>query len=232
MSNSPQNHFANVDASKNYDEKNRQLAPIISNIHFLIRLILREQPQTSRVLCVGVGTGEEILSLAREFPKWTFVGVDPAAPMLEVCRARLNEAGVLDRCELIHGYVQDIPLDEKFDSALSILVAHFVNRENRLNFYKGMSDRLRKNGYLINVEISYDLDSKSFPTMLKNWEGVQAKMGATPESLAMLPKLLKEMLNVITQEETENLLRLCGIKIPTQFFQAFMIRGWYGRKED
>lgn len=151
-----------------YDEKNRALAPISENMHFLIRLVLRNAPAQARVLCVGVGTGAEILSLSEAFPEWTFVGVDPSIGMLDVCRKRLETAGVLSRCELVQGYVHDLPLSENFDVALSILVGHFVPRDDRLKFYQAMSQRLRTNGFLINTEISFDLNSKEFPLMLKN----------------------------------------------------------------
>lgn len=213
-----------------YDEKNRQLAPIADNMHFLIRLILRNAPARSRVLCVGVGTGAEILSLSKTFPEWTFVGVDPSIGMLNVCRERLEAAGVMNRCELVHGYVHDVLQGENFDIAMSILVAHFVKREDRLNFYQAMSGRLRPGGTLINTEISFDLNSEGFPPMLKNWEAVQALMGATPESIANLPKVLREMLSVISPSETESLLRQSGVPLPVQFFQAFMICGWFGKK--
>lgn len=222
-------HF--TDAARAYDERNRQLAPIADNMHFLIRLILKNAPVQARVLCVGVGTGAEILSLSKSFPEWTFVGVDPSIGMLDVCRERLNNAGVLNRCELIHGYVHDVPPGENFDAALSILVAHFVRREDRLNFYQAMCDRLCTNGILINTEISFDLDSPEFPLMLKNWEEVQLMMGGTPESLANLSVQLREMLSVLSPIETESLLNQSGIHLPVRFFQAFMISGWYGIKK-
>ena len=217
------------EASLIYDERNRQLAPIADNMHFLIRLILKDLPEQRRVLCVGVGTGAEILSLAKAFPQWTFVGVDPSAAMLEVCRERLTAAGIWERCELIHGYVQDVPPGKNFDVVLSVLVAHFVKREERLGFFQAMSDRLRPAGYLINTEISFDLDAPEFQPMVKNWAAVQTLMGATPESIANLPLVLREMLSVLAPQETESFLKQSGLLLPVRFFQAFMICGWYGQ---
>lgn len=222
--------FFNKEASQSYDEKNRRLAPIADNMHFLIRLILQELPTQAHVLCVGVGTGTEILSLAQAYPRWTFVGLDPSASMLEVCAERLAQAGVADRCQLVEGYVQDLPAGENFDAVLSVLVGHFVKREERLGFYHNMVARLRKGGTLINTEISFDLNSAEFPSMLKNWEKVQQLMGATPESLAMLPTALREMLTVLPPTETESLIEKSGVGIPVRFFQSFMITGWYGVK--
>jgi tRNA (cmo5U34)-methyltransferase len=222
-------HF-NQDAARGYDERNRKLAPIAHCMHFLIQLALADLPPNAHILCVGVGTGAEILSLARAFPGWTFTGVDPSASMLAVCAERLNEAGIQDRCQLVPGYVQDVAAGETYDAALSILVAHFITREDRLGYFREMTSRLKPGGSLVNAEISFDLSSPEFPAMLKNWEKVQALMGVTPDKLANLPQLLRDMLTVLQPQETENLLRQSGIPTPVSFFEAFMIHGWHGTK--
>lgn len=222
--------FFSKEQSQSYDEKNSKLAPIAENMHFLIRLVLKSLPARARILCVGVGTGAEILSLSHAYPEWTFVGLDPSDSMLEVCRSRLEQAGVMNRCELIHGYIQDAPKGENFDAVLSVLVGHFVKREERLAFYQEMTARLRQGGYLVNTEISFALESAEFPQMLKNWEQIQTYMGATPESLATLPMQLRDILTVLPPPEVKSLLQQSGIQTPVQFFQAFMIHGWYGIK--
>jgi tRNA (cmo5U34)-methyltransferase len=94
-----------------------------------------------------------------------------------------------------------------------------------------MADRLRIGGYLINAEISFDLDSKEFPSMLRSWKEIQTLMGATEESLDKLPAILRDVLTVVPPEETEEYFRMSGISCPIRFFQAFMICGWYGKKE-
>jgi tRNA (cmo5U34)-methyltransferase len=221
-------HF-NRDASRTYDEKNSRLSPIVQNLHFLTGLILKGLPTRSRILCVGVGTGAEILSLAKEYPEWSFVGVDPSAAMLEVCKERLEQLGVSGRCELVHGYIQDVP-SEGFDAILCVLVGHFVGRDERSGFYGEMHKRLKEDGYLINAEISFDLDSDSFPSMLEHWRRIQALMGATQESLASLPQALRDMLTVLRPQDVEQFMKASGFVLPTRFFQSFMITGWYAKK--
>ncbi|AGH95353.1 class I SAM-dependent methyltransferase [Pseudobdellovibrio exovorus] len=222
--------FFTKELSLAYDERNSKLSPISENLHFLIRLAIQDLPTKSHILCIGVGTGAEILSLAKAFPEWTFLGVDPSASMLEVCAERLQIAGVSERCQLVCGYVQDVPKGEKFDAVLSVLVAHFVRREERLDFFQNMVSRLKSGGYLVNAEISCDLNAPEFPLMLKGWEQVQTLMGATPESLAGLPQQLRTVLNILPNSETEDILRQSGILSPTKFFQSFMISAWYGKK--
>ena len=222
--------FFNSDASRSYDEKNRRLAPIADGLHFLARLALKDLPQGARALCVGVGTGAEILSLSQACPGWRFTGVDPSAAMLDVCRQRLTDAGVMDRCELVTGTVEDVATGENFDAALSILVGHFVKADARADFYGAMHARLKPGGMIVNAEISFDLDSAEFPTMLENWKQVQALMGATPDSLATLATTLREKLTVLPPARVEDLLRASGFALPVRFFQAFMIHGWHAVK--
>ncbi len=222
--------FFTKDMAESYDQRNKKLASIADNMHFHIRLVLHDLPSKARILCVGVGTGAEILSLSKEYPKWSFVGVDPSAPMLDVCRQRLEEAGIIDRCELMHGYVEDLPYEEEFDAVLSILVAHFIKHSERQNFYQNIHQQLKIDGYFVSTEISLDMDAPDFPFMFENWKQVQKLMGASPEQLASLLVTLRETLGVVSPTETERLLCDSGFAVPVRFYQAFAIHGWYCKK--
>ena len=218
-------YFFNQEIADAYDRRNSALAPISDGLHFLLRLVLADLPADARVLCVGVGTGAEILALAKAYPGWSFVGVDPSEDMLAVGRHRLEQAGVLDRCELLQGYAEDAP--HGFDAAVSLLVAHFIKREDRHAFYSAIHERLNPGGRFASAEISGDLDAPEFPEMLEDWKRVQVLMGATPESLAKLGGALRDVLGVLPPAETEDLWRAAGFPTPVPFFQAFMIRGWH-----
>ena len=221
--------FFNQEMADAYDRRNAGLRPISDCLHFLMRLALASLPGQARVLCVGVGTGAEIFSLAAERPGWSFVGVDPSSEMLDVARHRLSEAGILDRCELVEGYVDDVA-EEGFDVVVSLLVAHFVQLEARPAFYRGIYDRLTPGGHFVSAEISGDLDSAAFPAMLEDWKQVQTLMGANEESLASLDQTLRDVLGVVGPAETQALWRDAGFPVPVPFFQAFMIRGWHAQR--
>lgn len=209
-----------------YDRRNSGLAPITDGLHFLLRLVLADLPVDARVLCVGVGTGAEILSLAKAYSTWSFVGVDPSAEMLAVGRHRLEQAGVLERCALLHGYVEDVAEGE-FDAVVSLLVAHFIQRADRPAFYAAIHDRLKRGGRFASAEICADLTAPLFPAMLEDWKRIQVLMGATPETLANLGDLMRDALGVVPPAETEALWRAAGFANPVPFFQAFLLRGWH-----
>lgn len=224
--------FFNQDIAKIYDDRNSKLLKISDCSFFLLSLILKNLPDKARVLCVGAGTGAEIIFLSQIYPEWTFVALEPSGPMLEVCREKTRKAGIQDRCEFVNSYIHEMDKGENFDAVLSLLVGHFVPLDIRAKFYQEMTDRLKVGGTLASVEISYDLESKEFPFMIKNWESIQALMGATSETLAMLPKLLKEKLVVLSPSKIVELIKQSGIQRPVPFFQAFMIHGFYGIKEN
>lgn len=221
--------FFTAEVADAYDRRNSGLAPISENLHFLVGLLLADLPAEARVLCVGVGTGAEILSLAKVYPGWSFVGIDPSAEMLAVGRRRLDAAGVLDRCTLLQGYVEDAP-DDRYDAVVSLLVAHFIQREARAAFYSAIHQRLNPGGLFVSAEISADLDACTFPRMLEDWKRVQFLMGATPEALANLGAMMREVLGIVPPAETEALWKAAGFGDPISFFQAFMIRGWHAKR--
>ena len=223
--------FFNQKMASDYDERNSKLSQISDCFQFLYSLILQKLPAKAHILCVGAGTGAEILTLSKIYPEWTFVALDPSGPMLDICRERTRNAGIADRCKYVQGYIHDLPLVEEFDAVLSVLVGHFVPLDERASFYLNMSQRLKAGGILINLEISFDLESKEFPSMLENWKAIQSLMGATPESLSKMKDQLKEMLTILPPQKIGELIQQSGIKIPVSFFQAFLIVGHYGVKE-
>jgi tRNA (cmo5U34)-methyltransferase len=224
--------FFNQEMAKVYDERNSKLSKISECFHFLIGMVLKDLPTNARILCVGAGTGAEILYLSKIYPDWRFVALEPSAPMLEVCRERTRKEGFENNCEYVCGYLEDTREIEEYDAVLSILVGHFVSLERRPRFYRDMICRLKKGGKLVNLEISFDLKSLEFPLMLKNWEHIQSLMGATAESLASLPIQLKEMLTIKAPTEIEEYIKKGGINHPVPFFQAFLIQGIFGIKDN
>lgn len=223
--------FFNKNTAENYDTRSQSVGAIMDNLHLLIGLVLKELPDDARILCVGVGTGADIIGLAHAFPSWRFTGVDPSEPMLDVCRARLQAENLAARCELIPGYLEDVPDAREFDAVLCLLVAHFLEAgAKRQALFDGMVRRLKPNGYLVNAEIGFDLASPQFDDIIDKWKAMHGAAGATAESLAAMQKLLRETITVLPPEQTEQLLRNSGLPLPIQFFQSLLIRAWYSRK--
>jgi tRNA (cmo5U34)-methyltransferase len=223
--------FFDEKAAAAYDERNSKSAPIMENLHFLLRLVLKDIPADASILCVGVGTGADILGLAKNFPGWRFTGVEPSAPMLEVCRRRLEANGLASRTDLFEGYLGEMPGEKKFDAVLCLLVTHFLKDDkDRQALFDQMASRLKPAGYLVNAEICYDQSREDYPEILEKWLNLHKHSGATEESLAQMPRIMRETLGVIAPEKTESMMKKSGFAQPIQFFQSILIRGWYARK--
>jgi tRNA (cmo5U34)-methyltransferase len=214
-----------------YDERFRKISPIRDNLDFLVRIVLDDLPAEARVLCVGVGTGTEIVELANAHPQWRFTGVEPSAPMLDVCRRKLVKNGLMGRCELVHGYVSDLPPGGGFDTVLCLLVTQFVtDAAERQKMFDDMARQLRTGGYLINAEISDDMSSPEFRDIIEKWKAMHRHAGATAQEAENIANVLAQHVAVEPPSAIERYLRNCGFSRPVQFFQSLLIHAWYARK--
>ena len=221
----------NAKAAESYDERFQKISPIRDNLNFLIRLVLEDMPAEARVLCVGVGTGIEVVELASAFPQWRFTGVEPSAPMLEMCRRKLDAHRLIDRCELVHGYVSELPPGGAFDAVLCLLVTQFVtDNAKRQEMFNDMAEQLKSGGYLINAEISGDMSSATFRGIFEKWKTMHRYAGATAEEAEDIAKALNEHLAVVPPAVIERYLENSGFSQPVQFFQSLLIHAWYAQK--
>jgi demethylmenaquinone methyltransferase / 2-methoxy-6-polyprenyl-1,4-benzoquinol methylase len=73
---------------------------------------------TGRLLDVATGTADLAIAAARRHPSIDVTGIDFAAPMLEVGRGKVRDAGLEGRVHLIHGDALSLPFpDASFDVA-------------------------------------------------------------------------------------------------------------------
>lgn len=214
----------NQKTAEAYDERFSKISPIRENLNFLIRLVLEDLPAGARILCVGVGTGIEIFELANAYPHWRFTGVEPSAHMLDVCRGKLTQSGLIDRCELVHGYVSDLPPGGAFDAVLCLLVTQFVtDGAKRQEMFDDLVGQLRAGGYLINAEISGDMSSAKFRNIFEKWKGMHRFAGATAQEADNMINALKEHVAVTPPVVIERYLENSGLSEPVQFYQSLLI---------
>lgn len=214
-----------------YDKNNTYLKPVSDSLQLLILLVLKKLPKRARILCVGVGTGADILGLAEAYPEWSFVGIDPAKSMLTKCEEKLRKNGLMSRCELFQGFLEDYKSEEKFDAIVCLFVLHFVkDRNERGGMFLDFASRLKKGGYLVNAEISVDIQSPEYRQLIENWKALHGFTGANEEKLANIPNVVEKQLGVISPEQTKEMIINSGFEEPVRFFQAFLISGWYSKK--
>lgn len=217
-----------------YDTRNAVFAPLRNSLNFIIRAILTELPTDARILCVGVGTGVELVDLAQTFPKWQFTAVEPAAPMLEICRQRVEEFNLTSRCTFHQGYLDSLPTAEQFDAATCLFVSHsLVKSEERSNFFHQMALRLCPQGYLINADIAYDLSAAAYPELLDSWLWIMKFTGSTEDDENYRKRVrtaYNHDLAVLPPSEVASIIAAGGFDAPVLFFQNLLMHAWYAKR--
>ena len=67
-----------------FDQQWARMSPINNALYFLLESVFAELAVDAHILCVGAGTGKELIHLARKFPHWQFTAVEPSGAMLSV----------------------------------------------------------------------------------------------------------------------------------------------------
>lgn len=158
----------NTKVAASYDTRPEMWVAGRDSLLGFVRVILSELPSQARVLCVGAGTGVEVESLAHAFPAWHFTIVEPATAMIEVCRQRINESGLTERCSFHEGFIDSLPSSEPFDAATCLLVSHFIMQPTeRSAFFSRIAARLRSGALLVSSDLSADMTSEAYSSTLR-----------------------------------------------------------------
>jgi tRNA (cmo5U34)-methyltransferase len=108
----------------------------------LVECFLRAQGRPDlHVLVVGAGGGAEIEHFLPANPGWRLTGVDPSQDMLALAQTRAEHLSVAGRVTLIHGTVQDLPTDDRYDAATCLFVLHFLPDEAKLALLRAVAGR-------------------------------------------------------------------------------------------
>jgi tRNA (cmo5U34)-methyltransferase len=197
--------------------------PWLSAVHSLVEQILSETvPDDGRVLVVGAGGGLELTYLAERHDGWTFDGVDPSAPMLELARETMGPSAA--RATLTEGYVEDAP-EGPFDGATCLLTLHFLPATERLQTLEAIRSRLRPGAALLTFHHSVP-DGAATRTWLERFARSAAGPTATDDQIAKTADALGTRLPFLSPEGDEALLRAAGFNDVGLFFAALTFRGW------
>ena len=187
-------------------------------------------PADARILCVGVGTGKELIHPAKFFPGWLFIAVEPSAAMLDICRRRVEEEGISYRCNFHQGYLDSLPIAEHYDAATCFLVPQFIlDKQARAEFFQQIASRLKPGGVLASSDLSADVDSDSYEAMLGVWQSVMATADATAEILSRMKAAYAKDVAILPPSTVAAIITAGGFETPIQFFQAGLIHAWFAK---
>lgn len=185
----------------------------------------------AQILVVGAGGGAfEIVAAGSLESKWRFTAVDPSQPMMDISIRRLEEAGLIERTELHLGYVDELPLERRFDAATLIGVLHHQPGDGAKRALLGsLAARLKPGAPLILAGNRYAYASQ--PLLLAAWAERWRMHGASAEEVkAKHGKILQGADPPRSDEAVTLLLAQAGFERPILFFSSLVWGAWLARR--
>lgn len=219
------------DAAK-YDGMMAKVFPGYEQLALVILSYLRTRlGRTAQLLDAGCGTGATLAAFATHQPEWFFVGVDPAEPMLEIARSKIDAAGMAKRVTLSHGTVDALSDEPKFDAATCILVEH-LQPDNGAKFHllEGIHRRMVSGGWFVLFGLHGNLSAESEQNALNAWlefltlQGLPEPMRGNVRHRATVEDSL------ISEERIQELLREAGFVNIEKIYQLQLLGGWLAQK--
>lgn len=193
--------------SDNYERRANGAMPGREGLYRLCRASFLGLRESARILVVGCGSGEEILALARQFPRVTLTGIDPSEAMLDLCRERVAAAGFAQRVALHATDLAHFEADEVFDAATSILVAQHLPDAEAAEFFVAIGARLAPGARLYSADL-HIAAGQDRERMLALWRAQAEMAGNEPDLLdGMMEKFRGE---IRPRDESEIVAFLAG----------------------
>jgi tRNA (cmo5U34)-methyltransferase len=194
----------------------------------VLRVYLKSE---SELLIIGAGTGAEILELGKTNPDWRFLGVDPAQPMLDLAKEKIDAAGLSDRVSLFHGFVGDLPIGKFYDGATSAMIMHFVPDDGgKIEFLRAIASHLKPGAPFVLMDANGDLNAPELELLIEAWKQQQVLAGVKWEEVESGMKERVKSIHLVSSSRIEQLLAEAGFHRIQHFFQNFMLGGWVAFK--
>lgn len=214
-----------------YDAQWAKTRPIRDCLYLLLDAAFADLPDEANVLCLGLGTGQELAHLAQARPGWRFTAVEPSGEMLSRCRSLAEREGFAARCVFHEGYLDSLPEAGPFDAATCFLVSQFLlDRGARIAFFRGIAQRLAPGGLLASTDLAADTASEEYVFLLQAWARMMAAAEVAPEAIERMRRAYGQDVAVLPPAGVEAILSEGGFPLPVRFFQAGLIHGWLSRR--
>lgn len=219
--------FFGKEHAEHYDQSSQGLSALKDALHLVAKTTLIDLPDESDILCVGVGTGAELIALAQNNPGWKFTALDTSEAMLDVCKEKIEKEGLLSRCDFHLGYIDSLPSSKMYEAVTSILVSQFLtNKADRIAFFEKIKSHLKPGGYLINADLARPVEDHNYKALMESWFKMHRFNGLSEEQAKASTSLWDEFVSVVKPREIEALLVAGGFKNPLLVFQVFFIHAW------
>ncbi len=215
-----------------YDAMMARVFPGYEQLPLVLLSHLRAHLSTgARVLDAGCGTGSTLATFAKHQPTWSFAGVDPAEPMVDAARAKMERAGLADRVTLRLGTADVLPHEAAFDAATAILVEHLQPDDGaKLRFLEAIGRRLVPGGWLVLAGLHGDLESEPGRQALEAWLEFVSLQGLPAEAREGVRRKVTMEDSLVSEARIRELLAEAGFVDVERIYQVHLLGAWAARE--
>ncbi|MEI7024923.1 class I SAM-dependent methyltransferase [Paenibacillus sp. y28] len=197
----------------------------------LLTSLLKHTGESARVLVVGAGGGQELVTLGRRHAHWTFTGLDPSSRMLDLAKQRVEQALPGDRVTYIEGTVDRLPEQPSYDAATCLLVLHFVKgTEAKQKLLRGIAERLKPGAPVFVASINGDPESPAFSSQMQAWKSHMLDNGIPLQDWERFAASIGNESDPVPPAVVVDLLTEAGFSQISCFFGAYLIDAWFAVK--
>ena len=150
--------------------------------------------------------------------------------MLQVCRQRLEAAGLSRRVTLHGSQVQYLDIQPCHGATAILVSQHCVDDSEALRFFSAIASNVVADGLLFSADISLPNEGGDDDLLLRIWAEQAVSSGlpiGAPESLV---KRFGQDLVARSPAIVEKLLANAGFPAPEQVFQSAIYRAWLSQR--
>lgn len=217
-----------MEMAREYDKGIRRAMPSYDALFRMVQSFLRANVEDgAKLLVIGAGGGNEIVTFGKANPSWTFSGVDPSEPMLEVALQKAKDEGIEERVSIHTGIIEDLDFPERFDASTCLLVLHFVETiEEKRSLLKKVRENLKPGSPFVLVSMFGDQTEPEFDERMNLWKSIWLDLtDLEPEDVDAMEESVRE-LSFIPAGQIEELLEEAGFERISQFFSTTLFGGW------
>ncbi len=182
-----------------------------------------------KLLIVGAGGGQELVTLGAAGTSWRFTAVDASEPMLELAKRR--SAVFSDRIRYEQADWETYSDEGMYDGATCLLVLHFVKGlHNKRTFLRRIAESLAPGASFCLAAIQGDPAHASFKLQLQAWKRYMLRNGISPEAFEEFAASLGSRSEPASDEQTIALLHECGFTEVSAYFGSFLITGYHCKR--
>ncbi len=181
----------------------------------------------AHILVVGCGPGPEIMTFGTAHPRWQFTAVDPSRYMVDVTLRLVQRLGMTDRVRTFHGFVHDLPPDERYDAATIINVLHFLDDEGGKELLiQSVADRLCVGAPLALFDLHGNRKSQGGNLMWKAWLRFIDMRGWTGAKHEQLVRRLESGIVFVPEARILEICAGVGLTLTTRYLTGLLYGGW------